>query len=156
VGVARAMRLTSRDCKRPTPTGVSVTHTHTPPFSINFRRAMCFVPVAKQLPAPTAPSAQYGDVLRAVDEILAFYADDRTPNPQGILRPSKRSRPQLALDDSFPVAMQTRLRVEFDGKRIPPIAVGDDASFISIDPSIDPKLSSDVDTFCPFDMPASA
>ena len=126
----------------------------TPPFPIDFRRAMCTVPAVEQPPA--APSAQYADVIRAVDEILAFYADDRTPHPQGILRPSKRSRPQLALDDSFPVAMRTRSRVEFDNERIPPIAVGDEASFISIGPSIDPKLSSDVDTFCPFDMPASA
>ncbi len=102
------------------------------------------------------PKAQYAEVIRAVDEILAFYADDRTPNPQGILHPSKRSRPKLAFSNSFPVAMRTRLKVEFDDERIPSIAVGDEASFVSIGLSIDPKLSSDVDNFCPFDMPASA
>jgi len=92
-----------------------------------------------------------------VDEILTFYADENpTPYPQGILQPSKRSRPKLAFGDSFPVAMRTRSKVEFDDERIPSITIGDEASFVSIGSSIDPKSSSDVDNFCPFDVPASA
>ncbi len=129
----------------------------TPPFPIDFRRAMCTVPAIEQPPAPVAPSAQYADVISAVDEILTFYADENpTPYPQGILQPSKRSRPKLAFGDSFPVAMRTRSKVEFDDERIPSITIGDEASFVSIGSSIDPKSSSDVDNFCPFDVPASA
>ena len=129
---------------------------NTPPFPIDFRRAMCTVPTIQQPPAPAAPSAQHADVIRAVDDILAFYADNPTPNPQGILQPSKRSRPKLAFSDSFPVAMRTRSKVEFDDEQIPSLAIGDEASFVSIGSSIDPKSPSDFDNFCPFDMPASA
>ena len=128
----------------------------TPPFPIDFRRAMCTIPAIEQTQSPPAQSAQYADVIKAVDDILAFYADDPTPSSQGILRPSKRSRPKLAFGDSFPVATRTRSTVEFAGERIPAITVGDEASFVSIGSSIDPRSSSDVDNFCPFDMPTSA
>ena len=128
----------------------------TPPFPIDFRRAMCTVPAIEQTQSPPAQSAQYADVIKAVDDILAFYADDPTPSSQGILQPSKRSRPKLAFGDSFPVAMRTRSKVEFDDERIPAVTVGDEASFVSIGSSIDPQSSSDVDNFCPFDMPTSA
>ncbi len=94
--------------------------------------------------------------LASVDAVLAFYADDPTPSSQDILQPSKRSRPKLAFGDSFPVAMRTRSKVEFDDERIPAVTVGDEASFVSIGSSIDPRSSSDVDNFCPFDMPTSA
>ncbi len=129
---------------------------NTPPFPIDFRRAMCTVPAIDQPPAPAAQSAQYADVISAVNEILAFYADDRTLNPQGILQPSKCSRPKLAFGDSFPAAMRTRSKVKFADEQIPAITVGDKASFVSIGSSIDPKSSSDVNNFCPIDMPASA
>jgi hypothetical protein len=128
----------------------------TPPFPIDFCRAMCTVPAIEQPSALTAQSAQYADVINAVDEILAFYADNTTPNPQGILQTSKRFRPKLAFVDSFPVAMRTRSKVEFNDAQIPTVTVGDKASFVSIGSLIDPNSSSDVDIPCPFDMPTSA
>ena len=128
----------------------------TPAFPIDFRRAMCTIPAIEQTQSPPPQSAQYANVIKAVDDILAFYADDPTPSSQGILRPSKRSRPKLAFGDSFPVATRTRSTVEFADERIPAITIGDEASFVSIGSSIDPRSSSDVDNFCPFDMPASA
>ena len=128
----------------------------TPPFSIDFRRAMCTVPAVENPPVLAANFANYANVIKAVDEILAFYADDITPSSQGIILPAKRSRPKLAFGDSFPVAMRTRSKVEFDDERIPAITIGDKASFVSIGSSIDPRSSPDVDTFSPFDMSTSA
>jgi len=100
-------------------------------------------------------------IIDASDQVADLGAldtppDDPTPSSQGILQPSKRSRPKLAFGDSFPVAMRTRSKVEFDDERIPAVTVGDEASFVSIGSSIDPRSSSDVDNFCPFDMPTSA
>jgi hypothetical protein len=128
----------------------------TPPFTIDFRRAMCTVPNVAHPPTPAVPSAWFSDITAQVDEILAFYAADPTPNPRGILLPSKRSRAKLTFGKSFPVAARTRSKVEFDDKRTPAIAFGDDASFVSIGSSIEPKPSLDSDIPGPFDMPASA
>jgi hypothetical protein len=117
---------------------------------------MCTTPVIENPPVSAAPSASYADVIKAVDEILAFYANDITPSSQGILLPAKRSRPKLAFGDSFPVAMRTRSKVEFDDERIPAVTIGEEATFVSIGSSIDPRPPSDADNFCPFDMPTSA
>jgi hypothetical protein len=128
----------------------------TPPFTIDFRRAMCTVPDVTHPPTPAVPSARFSDIITQVDEILAFYAADPKPNPQGILLPSRRSRAKLKFGESFPVAARTRSKVEFDDERIPAIAFGDDASFVSIGSSIEPKPSSDIDIPGPFDVPTSA
>jgi hypothetical protein len=44
----------------------------TPPFTIDFRHAMCTVPNVAHPPTPAVPSAQFSDITTQVDEILAI------------------------------------------------------------------------------------
>jgi hypothetical protein len=62
-----------------------------PPFDIDYCRAMCTVPAVGDMPtsSASAPSAQYADIIKKIDGIVAFYTN--ISQPASILLPGKQS-----------------------------------------------------------------
>jgi hypothetical protein len=98
---------------------------------------MCTMPAIEGPSANAASTANFADIINQVNEILPFYATKS--KPLGILLPSKHS-----------------CCVKIDDPSIPSLPISDDSSAASIGSSIEPKLSYDVDSFIPFDLPTSA
>ena len=111
---------------------------NTPPFALDFRRAMCTVPPISG-PPDEGIAARYTSIINKVDRIKAMYsgttpnADPDAPQPVGILRSPKRSN-SVAFNSAFK----------------------DDGSIVSIGSAIDPKLDKDTDVLSLNDMYNSA
>ena len=108
----------------------------TPPFALDFRRAMCTVPPVSGPPDNIA--ARYASIINEVDKIVAMYsgpthAGPEAPKPASILRSPKRSN-SVAFDSAFK----------------------DDGSIVSIGSAIDPKIDKDTDVLRLNDMYNSA
>jgi hypothetical protein len=108
----------------------------TPPFALNFRRAMCTVPPISS-PLDEGTSAHYSNIIKEVGRIEAMYSgstgEPDEPKPASILRSPKRSK-----------------SVEFNS------AVSDDGSIVSIGSAIEPKFNDDTDVLSLYDVYNSA
>ena len=98
----------------------------TPPFALDFRRAMCTVPPVSG-PTDEGIAARYASIINEVNRIEAMYSgttnvEPDAPQAAGILRSPKRSK-----------------NVAFNS------ALADDGSIISIGCDIDPKTDEDTD-----------
>jgi hypothetical protein len=110
----------------------------TPPFALDFRRAMCTVPPISG-PPDEGIAVPYASIINKVDRIEAMYsgttpnADPDAPQLVGILRSPKRSN-SVAFNSAFK----------------------DDGSIVSIGSAINPKLDKDTDVSSLNDMYNSA
>ena len=99
----------------------------TPPFALDFRRAMCTVPPVSGT-TDEGIAARYASIIKEVDKIVAMYSGPtnagpaEAPKPASILRSPKRSN-SVAFNSAFK----------------------DDGSIVSIGSAIDPKFKEDTD-----------
>ena len=98
----------------------------TPPFALDFRRAMCTVPPASG-PTDEGIAARFASIISEVNRIEAMYSgttvvEPGAPQPASILRSSKRSK-SVAFDSAF----------------------ADDGSIVSIGCAIEPTIDDDTD-----------
>jgi hypothetical protein len=107
-----------------------------PPFSIDFRQAMCTVPVVDSAPNNQCTSVQYANIITEVDNIVALHSTKSQPT--SILLSEKRFH-----------------CVDFNNTSVAP-AIGDKLSTATIGSAIKPKYSYDPDSFSLFDLPCSA
>jgi hypothetical protein len=108
----------------------------TPPFALNFRRAMCTVPPISS-PLDEGISARYANIIKEVGRIEAMYSgstgEPDGPKPASILRSPKCSR-----------------GVEFN------TAFSNNGSIVSIRLAIEPKFNDDTDVLSLYDVHNSA
>ncbi len=109
----------------------------TPPFALDFRRAMCTVPPVSG-PTDEGIAARYASIINEVNRIEAMYSgttdvEPDAPQQVSILRPPKRSN-SVAFNSTF----------------------ADDGSIISIGCAIDPKIDKDTDVLSLNDVYNSA
>lgn len=109
----------------------------TPPFALNFCRAMCTIPPVSGL-TDECIVARYASIINMVDRIEAMYSSTTnvgpsTPQPASIFCSPKHSN-GVAFDSAF----------------------ADDGSIISIGSAIDPKINDDTDVLCLLDVYSSA
>jgi hypothetical protein len=108
----------------------------TPPFALDFRRAMCTVPPISS-PLDEGTSAHYSNIIKEVGRIEAMYSgstgEPDEPKPASILRSPKHSK-----------------SVEFNS------AVSNDGSIISIGSAIEPKFKDNTDVLSLYDVYNSA
>ena len=98
----------------------------TPPFALDFRRAMCTVPPVSG-PTDEGIDVRYAGIINEVDRIEAMYlgttnVEPDAPQPASILRSPKRSN-SVAFNSAF----------------------NDDGSIVSIGSVVNPKLKEDTD-----------
>ncbi len=98
----------------------------TPPFALDFRRAMCTVPPVSG-PTDESIAARYASIINEVNRIEVIYSgttdvEPDAPQPASILRSPKRSN-SVAFNSAF----------------------ADDGSIVSIGCAIDPKFDEDTD-----------
>jgi hypothetical protein len=109
----------------------------TPPFPLDFRRAMCTLPAVGGPPDEDS-AIRHAKVINEVNRIEALYSNKTptasdTQKPAGILCPAKCTK-----------------SVEFDSAFI------NDGSVISVGSAIDPKIKDDTNVSGAYDVPTSA
>ena len=113
----------------------------TPPFPIDFRRAMCTVPALPPDVALGPTSSNCAIVLKEIARLEAFFAGNATPTkPKGILLPSKRLR-----------------KVGFvAGPTSPASSTSDSSTIISIGSELEPDFALDANGSDLCDVPPSS
>ncbi len=108
----------------------------TPPFALDFRRAMCTLPPVSSLP-DDGTARRYADIIKEVNRIEAMYTDTTDapdkPKPASILRSPKCSK-----------------GINFNS------AISNDGSVVLIESTIKPKFNNDTNVSSFYDVHNSA
>jgi hypothetical protein len=108
---------------------------NTPPFSIDFCWDMCTIPAVDGVPITQGTPAQYANIIKEADHIVAFHS----------------TKDKLT---SILLLARQFCRVDFDNTSPAP-AMSDELPTATIGSAIKPKLSYNTDSFSLFDLPCS-